>query len=152
MDLSRFATQRFARTRFDLTANNSSFSLDIVSFMIAIIKIICVIFHLDYQNETHSRSVISKIMTKKFSQTDQVKPDGSDDDKVGNNTEHSEAHVQDDHQPALMMVTTLFNKTTSLTRLITIIMIFLALIDALAAWVRESDNDLMIINGRSRLH
>ena len=38
-------------------------------------------------------------------QTDGVKPDGSDDDKVCNNTEDSEAHVQNDHQPALVMKT-----------------------------------------------
>ena len=51
---------------------------------------------------------------------DGVKPDGSDDDKVGNDTEDCQAHVQDDHQPALMMVITIFNH---LTRLIIIIMI-----------------------------
>ena len=40
VDLRRFAAQRFARTRFDLTANSSSFSLHIVSFIIVIVKII----------------------------------------------------------------------------------------------------------------
>ena len=173
MDLSRFATQRFARTRFDLTANSSSFSLGIVSFIIVIIKIILeisclktksisdlweqgddkeavqtkicddlngvepdgsgdldIIFDGSYDLDVtpYGRDDLDGLKYDDSDGLDGVKPDGSDDNKVGNNAEDRQAHVQDDHQPALMMVTTIFNKTTSLTRLITIIMILISFV------------------------
>ena len=147
VDLRRFAAQRFARTRFDLTANSSSFSLRIVSFIIVIVKIIL---------RSHGSKLnpfliyVKEVMTKRLfkllevmilmelnrcddldiifdgsydldvkpygrDDLDGVKPDGSDDDKVGNNTEDCQAHVQDDHQPALVIMITIFDTTTNLT-------------------------------------
>ena len=50
-----------------------------------------------------------------------VKPDGGDDDEVCNDAEDGQAHVQDDHQPTLLIMMTIAIFNTSLTWLIIMI-------------------------------